>query len=290
MKRVVYIAYLLICLLFAGSNAYAQREDKVSFNEGVEAYRGGDYEDAQSQFEAAYQRNNKNTQALYNAGNAAYLKGDFEQANTYYSDYAKAAKDPKDIAKAYYNQGNTYLQQADAMSLNPSKMSEAQDLYKKALSSFKNSLKNDPSDADAKYNLTYALSKIQQNQSQNQQDQQKQNQDQEQKEKDQQEKEQNEEENQDHNENQDNQEGNQDKGDDGDPQEEQGDQKDDNEQNENGEGQSKEEEEKEQNGQMTRAQIEQDLDAVNEEEENILKEVFSQKGDKKGTVKSGKDW
>lgn len=282
MKRVVYIGYILICLLFVSSSAYTQREDKVTFNEGVEAYRDGDYEDAQSRFEAAYQRNNKNTQALYNAGNAAYLNGNFEQANTYYSDYAKEAKDPKDVAKAYYNQGNTYLQQADAMSLDPSKMSDAQNLYKKALSSFKNSLKNDPSDADAKYNLTYALSKIQQNQSQNQQDQQKQDQDQQ--EKDQQEKEQNQDENQNE------QEGNQDKGDDGEPQEEQGDQKDNNEQNENAQGQSKEEEQKEQTGQMTKAQIEQDLDAVNEEEENILKEVFGQKGEKKGTVKSGKDW
>ncbi|CAG5084910.1 tetratricopeptide repeat protein [Parvicella tangerina] len=303
--------FLTFCFVIIESGI-SQREDKITFNEGVSSYRDGDYADAQSRFEEAYQRNNKNTRALYNAGNAAYLNGKFEEANQYYTDYAKAAKSPEEIAKAYFNQGNTYLQQADALAADPSKGQDAQKLYKKAVGSYKNALKNNPSDKDAKYNLTYALNKIQQEQNQQNQDQQN----------DQQDQEQNQDENQDQqndqnqqngdgegdnnqdqqsDQNQDeqndqNQEGNQDDQEqDGDQKEkennegDQGDQEED--ENQNSGNQEQGDNKEEQQAQISRAQAEQDLDAINEEEENILKRVYgSRGGEKSEEVSSGKDW
>lgn len=292
MRTIHYIWFAFICWLFLGTTAFSQREDKITFNEGVEAYRDGNYTDALTRFESAYERNNKNARALYNAGNAAYLNGDFEKANQYYSDYAKVANSPKEIAKAYYNQGNTYLQQADAI-IDPSKMSDAQKLYKQAAASFKNSLKNNPSDPEAKYNLTYALSKIQQNQDQQNQDQenQDQNQDNQDKNNDQNNSDQNQE-NQDQNKDGENdQQDQQDKGDQEKDENGKGDEEDQQEnEDQNGKGQQGEEEQQEQQANISKAQAEQDLDAINEDEEKILKRVYGSKGDKKVKISSGKDW
>jgi hypothetical protein len=315
MMKFYAILMLLTCLL-GGVDALAQREDKITFNEGVDSYRDGNYSEALSRFESAYERNSSNTRALYNAGNAAYLNGDFEKANQLYGDYAKVATSPAEIAKAYFNQGNTFLQQADAMGMDPSKLQDAQKLYKNAANSFKNSLKNNPGDQEAKYNLTYALNKIQQNQEQQDQNQDK-SQDKEdgqkpeEKDPNQDQNEDNQDGNNDPNDNEESQEDQQENGDQGDQQEDQegnqgenqedqegeegnegdnGDQEDGEEEENQGQGEQGDQEQQEQEAQFSRAQAEQDLDAINEEEGKILKKVYGSRGNKKGKVTSGKDW
>lgn len=291
----VHISFVfVVCLLTIGSN-YGQREDKVKFNEGVNAYRNGNYEVAQQEFEAAYQSNAANKRALFNAGNAAYLKGNFEQANQYFSDYAKQADSNTEMAKAQYNQGNAYLKIAEQSEQDPEQASKAQEFYKKAIDSFKGSLKNNPNDADAKYNLTYALSKLQQQQNQQNQDQQK-NQDQQ----DQQQK-QDQQENQDQNQNNQDQSSdqnqseqdksdqekknnqNQDKGNQNEDQKE-----DQGQQNSGKQGDQQNEEPVQ--GQISKAQAEKDLDAINADEGKILQKVLKKRGQEKTETKSGKDW
>lgn len=327
MARILYIS-LIVFLIILSNLVTAQREDKITFNEGVDSYKDGKYSDAQRSFEAAYEKNKNNTRALYNAGNAAYLNGDFDQAYQYFSDYSKVASSSNEKAKAYYNQGNTLLQQADALNADPKKKKDAQELYKQAVTSYKNALKNNPDDQDAKYNLTYALDKIQKNQNgdKNQDQEKEKNEDQndgqggdgdnDQNENSEKDQDQNNENQDQENENQDQKNGdqgendkNQDQksdseddkqGDKGDEKEEQGDTGDqeknegengeEENQDSNGQGQGKEEQ-NEQQAQVSRAQAVQDLDAINEEEEGILKKVYgSRNGDKKGSVSSGKDW
>ncbi|MCB9197111.1 MAG: tetratricopeptide repeat protein [Flavobacteriales bacterium] len=282
----------------------AQREDKVKFNDGVDAYRNGNYETAQTEFVQAYQSNNTNTRALFNAGNAAYLRGQFDEAAQFFEDYSKQTTNKAELAKAFYNQGNVYLKKAEQAEQDPEKAKDAQGLYKKAISSYKESLKNDPTDQDTKYNLTYALSKLQQNQNQNGGGGQDENQDQNQ--------DQNQDNNQDQNQNDQDQngEGNQDQEKDpkdqngnngqGDQNEEK-DQKDQEGQGNKGEQNDDQKEDQanqsnssqqgqEKEGQMSKAQAAKDLDALNEDEGKVLQKVYGQRSDKKVAPKSGKDW
>ncbi|MCB9189339.1 MAG: tetratricopeptide repeat protein [Flavobacteriales bacterium] len=302
MKHIVLFA----CGILSAFSFLAQREDKITFNDGVAAYRDGEYKTALEQFEEAYAKNNKNARALYNAGNAAYLNGDFERAGEYYSNYAELVTSPGEKSRAYFNQGNTFLQQADVMNEDPKKLEDAQELYKKAVSSYKNSLKNNPKDPDAKYNLTYALDKIKKNEQQQQQQQEDQQQDQDQNQ-DNQDQEKNEDQNSDNqdqngqnqnsdNENDQNQDQNDTNGDQDKDKEDQADQEEQNkdgdpkDEEKDGQGNPGDKSEEEKQAQISRAQAEQDLDAINEDEENILKKVYGSRSDKNSKVSSGKDW
>ena len=94
-------------------------------------------------------------------------------------------------ADSYYNLGNTMM---------------AQEKYAEAFEAYKNSLKINPNDEDARYNLEYARWKLIQQQQQQQQQQDQQQQDKEQEEKDQQQQQQNQQQQQDQQQQEENQE------------------------------------------------------------------------------------
>ncbi len=281
----------LILFVFVSFSLWSQTEEKIRLNEGVDLYKEGDFTAAQERFEKAYENNPSYTRALYNAGNAAYFQGNFDNAKVFYNDYAKATQNPNEIAKAHFNIGNANMQIAKKTEQNPEKAKDAQAYYKEAINSYKQSLKYNPNDQETKYNLTYALKKLKQNQ-QNQ-DQNK-NQDE------------NKEENQD--ENQDKQdEKDQNDNSDGENDSEKNDDKEgdknDNQKNNESEGDNKEEkendskngnqdpkDEKEQEGQISKAQAIKDLDAINNDENKTLQKVYQKNSDKKGKANSDKDW
>ncbi len=307
------LTYLVAFLAFpfAGST---QAKEKIELNDGVAQYERGKYKDAQTKFEKAYAENPNYARALYNAGNSAYLSGNFDTAMIYYNDYAQKVDNKNEIAKAHFNIGNANLQKAKNAEANPETMSTAQSYYKEAINSYKQSLKNNPNDIEAKYNLTYALDKLKKNQEQQQQDknnqsdksdQEKEKQDKgekgdkgeqgengDPKENDDQQGDKGDKQEGDENGNQESEEkGDQEKDPNGNPdeqdQEKEGDEKDGKGQD-NKEGKQNDEQPVE--GQISKAQAIKDLDAINDDEGKILQKVYQKKGDKKGKTSSGKDW
>ena len=127
-----------------------------SVAEGNEKYRQQDYTGAQSHYEQA----TSTVEGTYNLGNALYNQQKYEQAAEKYAQAAQMATDSKTRSDAFHNLGNAMLQQK--------KYSESIDAYKKAL-------RDNPGNADTKYNLSYAqqMLKKQQQQQQQQQDKQK---------------------------------------------------------------------------------------------------------------------
>ena len=146
MKWLINISLLLIAL-----TGFSQSDEKVIFNEGMEAYNKGNYTKALERFEAAYAKNNKYNKALYNAANAAYRTGDFKKASDLYDMYAASLETKNERAKAYHNLGNAHLKQKE---------------YGEAVNAYKKSLRNNPNDKDTRYNLSYALSKLKKQQQQ----------------------------------------------------------------------------------------------------------------------------
>lgn len=260
--------YKLISLFIIGSFSnfvMAQLNEKLELNEGVRSYEQGDYKTAEQHFLNSFNENPEYSTAIYNAGNAAYLDGNFESAREYYDQYINTIENKNEKAEALHNIGNTYLknfkEKKDGKSLAES------------INFYKESLRNNPSDEDTRYNLAYALNQLQQQQQQEKNNDQQQN-----------------------NDNKDQQKNDQEKKDDQqkDKQDEKGDQKkneqekNDDQQNNKPQNNSKQEEEKK--GEMSQKQIEKNLDAINNDEQKILRKVNLKKGDSKKKTKQTKDW
>ncbi len=228
----------------------AQLTAKQELNKGVKSYEDGNYKKAEQHFINAYSENSNYNKAIYNAGNAAYLNGDFDQARSHYNKYIQGIEGNIEKAEALHNIGNSYLK-------NFKEKQDKQSLIE-SINYFKNSLRANPKDEETRYNLAYALSHLKQNEDQQDKDQQ----DKDQQNKDQQDKEQ---------QNKDQQ----------------------NKDQQNKDQQNKDQQDKDQKekkGEMSQKQIEKNLDAINNDEQKILRKVNLQKGDKKKKNNQTKDW
>ncbi len=156
MKRMKIGGMLLICLC-ASTWAQAQRKEIV---EGNTEYEGGRYRNAEAAYKKSVEKAPQQFIGSYNLGNALYRQNKFDEASQQYLN-ASANNNVNELqSKSMYNMGNSLLKSE--------KYAESIEAYKKAL-------RLNPKDEDARYNLSYAQKKLQQQQQQ--QDQNKDNKD-----------------------------------------------------------------------------------------------------------------
>lgn len=128
---------------------------------------------AEQKYRKATEKKSDSFAAGFNLGNALFKQKKYEDAIGQYQLLTNKTDDKKELGQLYYNLGNAWLAKGN---------------LKKSLESYKNSLRANPNDTAAKYNLAVVqkmLNDPQQQQQQQQQDQ-EQNQDQEQQEQQQQ--------------------------------------------------------------------------------------------------------
>ena len=134
--------------------------------EGNRQYNSGRSENAERSFRRALDIDNRSNIATFNLGSSLYRQDRFDEAEKEFEKAASGANEKIDRAQAYHNLGNSLLLQQ--------KVQESIEAYKQAL-------RNNPNDFDTKYNLSYAMNLLrEQEQQQNNQDgqnQQDQNQD-----------------------------------------------------------------------------------------------------------------
>ena len=163
-------------ILIAGLVVFstARAEDHVDLiKKGNAAFNEGDYKKALEYYHAAEPDLPESPELEYNLAGALAKDGAYEQA---VDKFGKALNtgDMNLGAAAHYNLGNTYFWMDD---------------YQNAIGSYEASLKINPNDMDAKFNLELARRMLKEQlkpQQQDQQDQQQQNQDQQEKEEQQQ--------------------------------------------------------------------------------------------------------
>ena len=272
--------FIVVSLQFHGQTI----ESKMELNEGNQAYKNGDFNKSSSNYEKSLSKDEKNLAAFYNSGNASYMSGDFESARESFNSFISKTNNIDDKSKAHYNIGNSFLTEY-AKEAKEKGQAPSSDILKNAIKEYQQSLRFNPNDKDARYNLSYAM-KLLQNQEKQEQENKDQNKDQEDKE-DQDKKD---------NKNQDNKE-NKDQGQkekDGKNKEKQ-DQKDkEDKQEENKpdqENKKQEEKDKKKNPKPneTKEQAIKNLDAINNDEQKVLLKVNRKKGDQKKKSKT-KDW
>ena len=281
-----YKKYISILFLIAASIKFHGQtiESKLKLNEGNQAYKNGDFNKSSSNYEKSLSEDKKNLAAFYNSGNASYMSGDFESARESFNSFISKTNNIEDKSKAHYNIGNSFLTEY-AKEAKEKGQAPSSDILKNAIKEYQQSLRFNSKDKDARYNLSYAMKLLQ-----NQEKQEKENKDQN---KDQEDKE--DQENKDNKE-QDNKEkkGQDQKEKDGKDKEKQA-QKDkedkEKEKKQDQENKKQEEKDKKQNAKPneTKEQAIKNLDAINNDEQKVLLKVNRKKGDQKKKSKT-KDW
>jgi Ca-activated chloride channel family protein len=211
--------------------------------EGNRAYERGDYETAAKLYMDALQEEPENARLYFNLGNALAKMGKPAEAAAAWDQFKELNQSPLEKSKAVYNQGNTAAEQKE---------------WDKALNSYREALKLNPSDLDAKHNYEMAV-KQKQEQEQQQQDQEQQKQDQKQDQQQEQEQQQ--------------------------QQEQEQQQQDQEQQNQDQKQQQKPQFDP---GSMTKEQARDMLNALESQEKDLLKDLKKQKAP--SSYRNAKDW
>ena len=238
----VNTSILIIIIVSFVSNVFGQSTREL-VNSGVDLYNEQKFADAEVNFKKGVEESPESFEAKFNLGDAYYKQQRYDEAMKSYQSAFVDAKSDLDKSKIYYNVGNSLL--------------KSQKL-KESIGAYKEALKLNPNDEQAKYNLSYALNQMKnpnQDQQQNQ-DQNKDNKDQDKQNQDQQNKDQ---------QNQD--------------QQKQDQQKQDQQQQQ----QSQEQKEQE----LTKQEAEKILNALKENEKDLQKQLRKVKGQ---PIKTEKDW
>jgi tetratricopeptide (TPR) repeat protein len=151
-------SYLLGIFLFSSVLLNGQDATKL-LREGNEAYKKGEYLKAEESYrkaEAAEKSYNQN----YNLGNSIYQQRRMSEAAERYKTAAEQTTDKVQKGNAYYNMGNALLEGGN---------------LEGAINAYKNALRSNPQDEEAKYNLSQAFRRQKQEQQKQEQQQQQQN-------------------------------------------------------------------------------------------------------------------
>ncbi len=272
MKLIFMLSLLIVQPLLLHAQYFDLRE-------GNNKYLAGDYTEAKRRYDkiiAEEEKFDRKKEAIFNSGNALYRMKKFEDAENDYRKIAEnATLDPTLRADAFYNIGNGYFTRAkDAQG------EQKEALLKDAIKHYKESLKLNPNDLQAKQNLEFAKALLKQEEEKKQGNNQNDKQD-----KDKNDKNPNNRDKQDDKNNQD-QKNNKDKQDNKQNQNQQNQNNQDN-QNKPKDQKQNQEQGKQGDAQISKADAEKLLDALKQDEKQMLKKYLMKKSNQ---TKYEKDW
>jgi Ca-activated chloride channel homolog len=150
---------LLGILILSGLSAFPAfgQSFRSLNNDGVDQYKEKKYGDAEINFRKGIEKEPGKYKGYFNLGDNYYKQGKYDEAIKSYKSALGKTKSNSEKADAYHNIGNALLKKGE---------------YQESIDAFKNSLKTNPKDKETKYNLSYALNmlKNQQNKDKNNKD------------------------------------------------------------------------------------------------------------------------
>ena len=172
MLKLRYIILFFAALQLA--NVAAQKDLRMHMRRGDKLYADSAYDKAQTEYLKALEKDTENSKTLYNLGNTLLYQEKANDAMAQYQLAEKTETDKQKLAQIHHNMGV---------------ICQASKQYAQAVELYKQSLRENPTDHETRYNLALAMKLLKEQQQEQQQDQQ-QNQ-QEQQEQEQQEQQQN---------------------------------------------------------------------------------------------------
>ncbi len=158
-RRKLHIGFIFFASFLLGmSTIFAQNKTEINkkteklINKGVSNYNSAEYEKAEKDFRKALAKDPLNAVAAYDMGLTLTEEDKNNEAARFFNKAGKTAEDEKLKNKAFFNEGNVWLQKKK---------------YEKAIEAYKNALRNDPADEEARYNLAIAMDKLKKQQKKN---------------------------------------------------------------------------------------------------------------------------
>ncbi len=145
---------LLIIFIMAGAQTlYAQAEKKY-IRQGNKDYQKNKFSESEILYRKASDKNKTSPDAVFNTGDALYKQKKYEDAGKQFIENSTMNEDKDKKSAAMYNLGNSLLQS---------------DKLEESINAYKNSLRLNPANPEAKYNLAYAQDLLRKQQEQKQQ-------------------------------------------------------------------------------------------------------------------------
>ena len=149
---ILLISFLFFTVTAQQQQPKADKDVENLINKGLQAYDRADYNKAELNFRKAMAKDPVNAIASYNLGlTETEMDKNLEGAH-FFEKAAKHADDPMLKSKAYFNEGNVWYNKKK---------------YDKAVEAYKNALRQNPEDEEARYNLALAQQKLKQQQKNN---------------------------------------------------------------------------------------------------------------------------
>lgn len=138
MRTMILSGLLLLCAGAASAQKYPERKE---IRQGNKLYEKEDYSGAELSYLRALEAKPGSVEATANLAGALYKQGRYEEAAGAAGTAARDSTAGEHASGAFYNEGNAWFQQR--------KLEEAIEAYK-------NALRRNPYDQQAKFNLAYA--------------------------------------------------------------------------------------------------------------------------------------
>ena len=134
------VKYLTIIVFLSSALTLSAQSDEKAIRKGNRNYKNGNYEEAIAKYREALEIRPNNAKAQFNLGDVYYAKQSYDTAYAEFQKVLEISPDAKLKSDAVYNMGNCLL---------------AQDKYYDAFNVYKVSLKLNPENENALYNLEY---------------------------------------------------------------------------------------------------------------------------------------
>ncbi len=151
--------YLILSLPFV----LIGQSHKKELSDAYELYESGKYEESSKRLESALRQQPKSLEGKFNLGDSYFREERYEEAAGVFKESIDLATDDNQKSKAYHNLGNAQIQAGK---------------IQESIASYKQALRLNPKDEDARYNLAYAKKKLKEQQEQNQKNKDQENKDQ----------------------------------------------------------------------------------------------------------------
>ena len=134
------VKYLTIIVFLSSALTLSAQSDEKAIRKGNRNYKSGNYEEAIAKYREALEIRPNNAKAQFNLGDVYYAKQSYDTAYAEFQKVLEISPDAKLKSDAVFNMGNCLL---------------AQDKYYDAFNVYKVSLKLNPENENALYNLEY---------------------------------------------------------------------------------------------------------------------------------------
>ena len=155
MNKVFSLGYIISFGLLLVCGDVSAQGVRSYVNKGVDLYKSGKYVGSEVEFKKGLEKSPKNFHAHFNLGDSYYKQGKYQEALDSYMAALSDAKSNVLKSQVYHNIGNALLKDKK---------------IKESIGAYTNALKLNPNDQATKYNLSYALDLLKNQNKQNKDD------------------------------------------------------------------------------------------------------------------------